>query len=435
MLPVFFPIINIGLMIFDRDLFRSMMATTYDGMRTLFLILIIIEITKRDFRMPKFGLIYISIGALSLFMLIHAIVHHPDFFEVWPKTSQVITLTLPLLFFTMRRDLLPKLDSLIKAVGFMIILQILGLVVQSYGLHIYPTFYVPTVTILENGMMYDDSVYEGMMRGTFPSANVFSNFVVLLFLFLSLEYFSNKVISSFYYYFICLLLGGMIALSGIRVSMLMFILIFVICNLIYIKRHFTVFVITSSVAIFVFLFLLSFDVDRSNSFTDSEGINRQIEGIASVVQSKKEKDDDHSTFRLTPYLLENYFIDGFLIGNGRENKGEFAYGSSGTVSLEGFHNDALLAYILVEYGIIGAFIYFFYFNSVFNFLKSHVAKSERKKLTVCFVIYTLLTIVDPGLFDRYNFTMVYFYTLCVLSRNTKANFVMLNKKRCIHIQL
>ena len=188
------------------------------------------------------------------------------------------------------------------------------------------------------------------------------------------------------------------------------------------------FLLSALLVLFGILFLSQLDISSPQSITEYDGINRQVRGLASFVQSKKDKDDDHSTFRLTTYLLENYFLDGFLFGNGQENKGEFAYGNSGVVTLENFHNDALLAYIIVEYGLFGFCLYMFFFSSICSFLKSRVPKDERKKITVCFVAYFLITIVDAGLFDRLNFTLVFFYSLCILARNDMRNLVNMEKK-------
>ena len=189
------------------------------------------------------------------------------------------------------------------------------------------------------------------------------------------------------------------------------------------------FLLSALLVLFGILFLSQLDISSPQSITEYDGINRQVRGLASFVQSKKDEDDDHSTFGLSTYLLENYFIDGFLFGNGRENEGEFAYGNKGVVTLENFHNDALLAYIIVEYGIFGFCLYMFFFSSICSFLKSRVPKEERKKITLCFVAYFLLTIVDAGLFDRLNFTLVFFYSLCILAKNNMH--VVVNNRFCI----
>ena len=427
--PIIFPLINVGFLIFDRELFRAMFATTYVAIRNLFLILVAWELFVYKSKLPNLRSIYLAIISISVYMFFHAIIHHPDYFEVWPKTSQIISLVLPLLFYVIRKDLLPTVKTIYICVGVILFLQLVGTIIQLLGYHIYPTFYIPYEVVLENGSSYDDSAMEGMLRGTFPSATDLCDFLAIIYLFVALEFFSRKHFSAKMFSLLTIVIGAIVAVSGIRVALVLISLSFLVCTLIYIKHHMKLFLLSALLVLFGILFLSQLDISSPQSITEYDGINRQVRGLASFVQSKKDEDDDHSTFGLSTYLLENYFIDGFLFGNGRENEGEFAYGNKGVVTLENFHNDALLAYIIVEYGIFGFCLYMFFFSSICSFLKSRVPKEERKKITLCFVAYFLLTIVDAGLFDRLNFTLVFFYSLCILAKNNMH--VVVNNRFCI----
>lgn len=426
-IPVLFPIINLCLFILDREVFLNMVSATHNSQRNLFLLLIIIELTKKKFHFPLMGDVYIAIGIVAIYMLFHNILHHPDYIDVWAKSSEVISLILPLMLMTMRKDLCPGYRILCKIIGMILVLQIVGLAIDYSGNHVYPTFYIPYVNVRENGVAIDDTVREGVNMGTFPSGSLMANCLSIIYLFVALEYFSGHLFKWKVFVLLTISIGTMILFSGIRAAMLLFVFAFFISNLIYLKRHFILFTVVLSIAFSFLVWLISLDVRSARSYSDNEGINRQIKGMASFVQSKKNKEDDKSTFRLTTYLLENYLMDGFFFGNGREHKGEFAYGNSGSVTLQLFFSDARLAYIAVEFGILGIFVYFFYFNSIFKFLKKEVPYKNKKKLTICFVFLGLMTIVDVGLFSRFIFPLVYLYSFGILS-NTASCEIIANRK-------
>lgn len=411
--PVVFPLYNLITLNFDREVFYKMINQGHDGFRNLFLILFIIEWTKNKCRISYMGMLFISIIGIVIYIFFHNLIHHPEQFELWSVFSQLFSLILPLLFYIHRRDLLPNIVMLHRIIIIILILQILGMAVDLTDNHIYPTFYIPYTAVLENGSMYNDTVYEGLIMGTFPSSTILANFLTTIYLFYSLEYFSGKNVPSKMYWCLTIIIGIMLLLSGIRVGLVLFVFILIACNVMYIHRHVKLFVFTTVVAISGYLFLMSYDVSAGSN-DGNEGVDRQIDGMAMFVQSKESGDEDFSTFRLTPYLLDNYFLEGPFFGNGLSYKGEFAYGNSGSVTLEMFQADARLAYMIVEYGLIGILLYFLYYTSIFNYLKTQVVKEERKKLSLCFLYFILLTFVDPGLFDRLNFPLVYIYGLCVL---------------------
>lgn len=411
--PIVFPLYNLITLNFDREVFYMMINQGHVGLRNLFIILFVIEWAKNKCQIPYKGMLFISIISIVIYIFFHNLIHHPGQFELWPVFSQLLSMILPLFFFILRRDLLPTITMLHCLIITILVLQILGIAVDLTGNHVYPTFYVPYIAVLENGTMYDDSLREGLAMGTFPSSTILSNFLTTIYLFYSLEYFSGKNVSTKLYVSMTLIIAVMLLLSGIRVGLALFMFIIIACNVMYIHTHVKLFLFTLILSISGYLSLISYDVS-SGSDEGNEGLNRQLEGMAMFVQSKKTGDEDFSTFRLTPYLLENYFMEGPFIGNGASYKGEYAYGNSGSVTLQMFQADARLAYMVVEYGMIGIFLYFLYYNSIFKYLKSQVIKDERKKLSLCFLYFIILTVVDPGLFDRLNFPLIYIYALCVL---------------------
>lgn len=147
-------------------------------------------------------------------------------------------------------------------------------------------------------------------------------------------------------------------------------------------------------------------------------VDRQIEGLTSFLQAHTKKHgEDGSTVALSTYLFEKYFDKSPIIGNGYEYKGERAYGNYGVCVLEHFKADARLAFNIVEYGIVGFCLQILCIVSVFKLLSQYVAKKDRVKLWLVFCYFFILTLTEPGFFDRLCFPMTYMYVFGVLRAN------------------
>lgn len=89
-----------------------------------------------------------------------------------------------------------------------------------------------------------------------------------------------------------------------------------------------------------------------------------MEGFLNLGNS--DKGSTNSTFDLSIYLLDQCFDTGVVFGNGYAERGDFAYGTFGAVSLDNFVADARIAYLLVEYGLLGVSLYMITFFSFFQ---------------------------------------------------------------------
>lgn len=279
--------------------------------------------------------------------------------------------------------------------------------------YVYLTYYIPYEYELGTGEFFVRE--ENLVMGSFTSFNKLGNFLTTIYLFVALEYFSKDRMPTFLFYSFSLVVFIIIILTGARMSLVLFGLSFIISNVLYWKRHKLMLVSTLGLIIVSYTFLLAFDIQYANTFTDNDGINRQLGGLAKFVQGMEEDEEDTSTLSLSTYLIDNFFLNAPLMGNGLSYRGEFAYGNHGTVTLTNFINDSRLAYVLVEFGLIGFMVYAFYFGSIASFLTHRVERKERVKIKVAFLYFILLTIMEPGFFDRSNFPLVYVYALCVLS--------------------
>lgn len=421
-IPIIFPLFCLGTMLLDREVFTACQNTLKDAGRNLFLLLFLIEYAKQR-KIPVMGKVYHILFILMLYILIQGFILHPDVIYLWPELSELLSLLLPLVFMIMRPDMIPSPKFFFNYLFFIILIQILGVILNINGIHTYLTFYVPYDYLLGNGVSYFGE--EGLAMGTFPDSGALSNFCSTILLFFSLEYFSRRDIQKIRFVAIAIVLFFLILCSGIRVSLTLSFFIIWVSSLFYIKKHSFLFLSATIVVILGYVLFLSVDIKSIEASEINDGMKRQVVGLAKAIQASESSET--GTTGLSAYLIDNYFYNSPIIGNGLAHKGDFAYGNWGSVALTGFKADSRLALILVEYGIVGMAFYLAFFLSIVLYLGKLLAKHERKKLVICFVYYFLLTIVDPGFFDRFNFPLMYLFVLSVLDRKPIVNKIHLER--------
>lgn len=174
-------------------------------------------------------------------------------------------------------------------------------------------------------------------------------------------------------------------------------------------------------SISLFAFIITFFIALSNFVLENssiEGLNRTMEGFLSLVNS--DKGSTNSTFDLSIYLLDQYFDTGGVFGNGYAERGDFAYGTFGVVSLNNFVADARIAYLLVEYGLLGFSLYMITFYSFFSDMKTRKDFTNcRTKLFVCYCYYFVLSLTEAGFFDRIFLPYMFIFAFTCLRTTTK----------------
>lgn len=419
-MPIVFPLFCLGTMLLDREVFMACQNALKDAGRNLFLLIFLIEYVKQR-KIPVLGKVYHMMIVLTLYILIQGFILHPDVIYLWPELSELLSLLLPLAFMIMRLDMIPSSKSFFNFLYFIILIQILGVILNINGIHTYLTFYVPYDHLLGNGALYFGE--EGLAMGTFPGSSVLSNFCSTILLFISLEYFSKQKTQNSRFVPLVIVILFLIISSGIRVSLALSFYIIWVSSLFYIKKHSFLFLSTTIVVILGYVLFLSVDIKSIEASEINDGMKRQVVGLAKAIQATEVSET--GTTSLSTYLIDNYFDSSPIIGNGLAHKGEFAYGNWGSVTLPMFKADSRLALILVEYGIIGMAFYLAFFLSIVLYLGKLLAKHEHKKLVICFIYYFLLTIVDPGFFDRFNFPLMYLFVLSVLDKRPIVKKIIL----------
>lgn len=203
------------------------------------------------------------------------------------------------------------------------------------------------------------------------------------------------------------------------------IIVLFVTAFLYGKKYKASLICFSIIGYFGLLFLSSY---KGGDVSEYDGVNRIVAGLTSFTQAKKEKDEDHSTVRLSSKLLDSYFWQSPIIGNGRAVLGENAYTINDHVSdLELIKADAHLAYMLVEYGFIGVLIYFVFFTKIFKYLTKF--DINRKKAIIFLLFFTILSITEAGLWDANLFPYVFLYFMSI----NKQKFITYRKRKKYHI--
>ena len=398
--PIFLPVIALKQGVINQDGMTEIRSIIDSGLAIrLFVVVFVIELFSK-YKTIKWSRFQSLLVAL-LFLCIYLI----SFYSFHTFTSQLfysdirnaILTILPLLLFTINRQLIPHSKQLKTYIFLLVLYQFLWCMLElTDTMHPYLAHYFDDTT-------YYDGLGEkvSLVCGTFYRYNGMANYLTTIFLALSIDFFYYRRISILFYSTVALLILGMVFISGAKISVvLLFYILIGVCMLNYKKYRLLLFSLVG-IIISTYIFLLSFSSYLSD-LSGLSGLNRTIEQMANYVQSDSK--NDQSTVSHSTFLIDNYF-DNPLLGNCYSYKGDRAYWK--LRDLQTVKADSRLAYTLVEYGLIGFLIYMFFFLSA---IKYAVEESANKKIIVLvFLYFFLLTISEGGFFE---FRIVFLYYIC-----------------------
>lgn len=261
--------------------------------------------------------------------------------------------------------------------------------------------------------IFDDN----LIQGTFTRYNHMTNYLSIFFFILSYEYYICKRVKAKMFYFMALLIGLLITLSGSRMTFVLFafILYFFFC----VSHGKKVAFLVSLGAVSLFsMFVLGNDAFLGQKADEGTGLERNMIGVIDLANS----DDlsEGSTLVLSAYLLTDKFSSP-IIGNGKAyRRGDNFYGHpTDTWNEDVFKTDARLAFMLVEYGFVGLSLFFLLYASVF---KGCSFFSEEKQLSLywgAFLFFVLFSLTDNGFWDHVMLSVLFIFVFSV--KNEKKN--------------
>ncbi len=269
-------------------------------------------------------------------------------------------------------------------------------------------FYFYMSAYLNENFRTANGEYVNLVSGTFQRFNALTNYLTTLYLYISLQYYANKELSKVLYLVLSIMVGFMILLSGSKMSILLYVFTIIACVYCYQrKKIFRLLISTAILAILVYagskyLYVVA------DMFPGAERI---VSGFEKLIESGH--DSEESTTSLSTYLIDRYFYESSILGNWRTWMGANAYLWQ-NYDLTLFRADARVAYILVEFGLVGFVLYLLFFFSFFRVILKRVDNSERMKIKIIILYFCILTITEPGFFDPCIFPLSFIYLICVL---------------------
>ena len=273
-----------------------------------------------------------------------------------------------------------------------LVLQILFLIPQ------YLNFEIPFV------VNYSNIVFSHRFSGTFSGNNFTGNLFVVFILILLIEYvkarniFYNKKI----HVLIIVMLIMCVILSGVKTALISLVvgIILIFALFVEIKKFLKIFSVSM---IFILLFINLALKFNSNAF------DRITTGINEVIKNKDNLKNSRSTLSLTFRVLDLIEGDDILLGKGMLFKNGYSVVKSATrlKSISADTNnvtDALLAIILVEFGLLGLLI----FLMPFYFIWKHSGE-YKKECSILFIILLIQTLTDTGMFNITEIVFVLLY--------------------------
>ena len=407
--------------IYSREDLASLQYYITGLTRNFFGILIIIAICKLK-KLPNIIHLIILFLIMAIFFALHSYMNVFDTSIVMENISEIAAIILPLYFFMIDRNAIPTQSKLLKYMCILLGIECVAAIINTQGIYLYKAFYTTAITsTMQQRYDYENS----LISGTFPRYNMLANYISTIYVFFVLEFLSKKEKKQKFFIAGSIIMLAIITLSGAKASLFLSFFMLSLTLIIYGKKNVGLLILFSTISLIVFNFLLQYNYNADQQTEMFAGFFRQIQGFAAIAQ----KSQDGSTLSISEYLIKKYFFNNPFLGNGLAANGEYAYGFFAYVGLTAFKADARIAFILVEYGVIGFLLYTILFKFIYDILSKNLKKGAKTKLKICFLYFFILTITEPGFFDRVCFPMMYLYVFAFLKKTYNENNIQEQQTR------
>lgn len=406
-IPIFAPFVALLGGVTDPDSTSELLWRISGFYTYLYMLILINEVVFRKRKLKGMNSIWASIIVLAIYFVFLRLATCFSSQALYLDIKSLLCTVLPMIIMSINSQTRPKENQLFYIVVFLFVIELLCVCLNVKGIYVYVASYY--------NLLYDYD-QEGLFSGSFYRANGLGDYFCVIYLFIAIDYFTRKRMSMLQFILFTIASFVLLVCAGSRATMALFFIVLIFCIFIFCKKQ-RMTVLLSILAVGLLLIFLS-RVDTSYIDTDS-GSGRIISGLASFTQSKKNKEENTTTTRLSEKLVDEYFYKSPILGNGRSPLGENAYSIADKVdSLSNMKSDARLAYMLVEFGLLGCILYFMYYLSIFKFFRKQYPHPKGKNVyIIIFVFFMLFTYTEPGFFDGDLFPMVYVYLFSVYGAN------------------
>lgn len=311
--------------------------------------------------------------------------------------KKVLWSVAPVVLLILNEKVRPNRNSLINFVICFVFVQVFFCFLNLLGLRIYEVA----------NANFDDL----LICGTFSRYNHMANFLVVFFIIISYEYLEYNGLKQTKFFFLTFLIGLLIIMSGSRMALLLFVFtgLFFVCVYQSKKKKVLTFL---ALGLFVIFYLIGNKNYSGEEANDGTGFERNLIGIIDLANS----DDlsEGSTLAMSAYILLVH-SNSPLIGNGRAYRGDYFYGHpDDTYNNENiFLVDARLAFMFVEYGIIGLSLFLYLYASLFKGCYLYSEEHNKYLYWMAGIFFTLFSLTDPGFWDLLMFSIIPIYVFSV----------------------
>lgn len=366
----------------------------------LFLLILIVEFIRGHKLQRKITYLFPSILCIFTYFIFHNIVTFFSPNTIIREWLYIIYAIVPLLVFLMNKKIWPSLKAVFIVVIIVCTIQLLFIPLNMSGIYAYSGRYIEIL---------NSTIESGMVPGTFTRSNMMADYLAVVYFLITLDYFSRKSISFIQYIIVSTIIIIPLLLAGSKLPIIVTFVNIILCIVCFERNKLPVVFVSMAALIAVFVFLRN---NSNEEVSSNEGMNRIVNGIGGFSSSKTRTSAiDESTLVLSSQLLEKYFWSSPLIGHGNAyDEDENAYPIPADSDLSGLNADATLAFYLVEFGIMGLFLFLFFQYSVIKFSAFPLPSKYRKTVVILvFIFFLLFAVTERGLFNRGNFLFLFTY--------------------------
>lgn len=383
----------------------------------LFLLILLVEFFRGHHFSRNIKPLFPSIIILCVYFIFHNIVTHFSPITIFRECLFVFYTILPLMVFLMNPKTWPSIKSVFIVVLLVSFIQLVFIPLNLSGIYAYSGRYIEIL----NG-----TTESNMMSGTFTRSNMMADYLAVVYFFVAIDFFMRKSISLNKFCLISLIVIVPLLFAGSKLPIIVTLVNLFLCIFFFYREKLLVVVPTVIAVIGIVWFLSS---NSNDEIGTNEGANRIVREISGITNSKTRKSTlDESTFVITSQLLSRYFATSPIVGHGNAyEEDDNAYPIPLMVDLPELKSDATLAFYLVEYGILGLFLFLVFHYRIIKFAAYPIPPKKRKIFVVLvFVFFFLFAITERGLFNRGNFIYLFIY-LFGLARFNKENYLSVTK--------
>lgn len=390
LLPVFFILLK-PLFSPVEEKFLPLYFSYPIALSNLLFILGVIKVLQKR-RSISLRVIGVPLFMLMFYMLVQNLYVGFNWGALYTNYRELLVILAPFLLLYCDERVRPNRTGFVKYICIFVGIQGIFCFFNVLGFRIYGEF----------SGIFDDS----LICGTFARYNHMSNYLAAFFYVLSYEYHEYKGIRRSVYYFLALLIGIIVLMSGSRMTLILYSFTFLYFLCVYYGKK--VFFLTSIVLVFIVgRYVMGNNRFYGQSSDEGTGFERNLIGIVNYANS----DDlsEGSTLALSASLLINKF-NSPLVGNGQSYRNSNFYGHNTDLINEfEYKTDARLAFMLVDYGIIGFFLFLFLYIGIYRGLSKYSSETNMYLYYGSFSFFLLFSLTDNGFWDYILFSVLLIY--------------------------